>query len=564
MKRIFVIIALLLLACASAACEESGFTLTGTPAKGETQVRLYAAPDGKTVKATLESGQTCVITGASGNYYRVLRKNQTLYASMKRLAISCKAQADAPDTTSGTAALVSYTLSKSTYAQIPLTGTLAVGKSCHTLAALVYDTRQNRTESFAYRSASVQNGKIDLSKLRWWLSLQELTAGRKKLYLVALGNDGAALAYSTDFFVLGRAKEPSNLNRYCKITSQERLSDGSLASVWSQSDGKGSVTLQLPDSKTAALLTLEWGKPPESTSVRQYDGSGALLSSQTLKTGFYQDAVTILKKCRKIVLTPKGKNATLAEVRVYGASYPADVVQQWQSVPDKLDLMLFSTHQDDELIFFGGAVPYYSAQGKRIGMVYMANCGRDRYHEAMEGMWTAGLRAHPIFLGLKDMHVEALENARTAWQGEETVRRVVALLRRYCPDVVVTHDINGEYGHTQHKLTADILIKSVKLAADAAYDPASAKAYGVWQVKKLYVHLYEKNAILMDWDKPLASGSVVTPGMLAYVAFNKHHSQFDPYMWTSYTVRYDYRAFGLYASTVGRDVQKNDFFENIP
>ncbi len=121
----------------------------------------------------------------------------------------------------------------------------------------------------------------------------------------------------------------------------------------------------------------------------------------------------------------------------------------------------------------------------------------------------------PSFMDTQDLKANTVREARDARKGDESLQAVVAVLRRYRYSAVVAHDFEGEYGHAQHKLTADMLAKVVARAADPAYAPDSAEQYGVWQAKKLYVHLYPKNSITMDWTQPLYPDSPVTPILLA-------------------------------------------------
>lgn len=51
----------------------------------------------------------------------------------------------------------------------------------------------------------------------------------------------------------------------------------------------------------------------------------------------------------------------------------------------------------------------------------------------------------------------------------------VELLRRFKPEVVVDHDINGEYGHGVHMLNTWILQQAVEQSGDVQYFPESAR-----------------------------------------------------------------------------------------
>ena len=131
------------------------------------------------------------------------------------------------------------------------------------------------------------------------------------------------------------------------------------------------------------------------------------------------------------------------------------------------------------------------------------------------------------------------------------------------PEVVVTHDVNGEYGHGAHKVAADAAQRCIALAADAAWQDEQLAYKQPWQVKKLYLHLYELGQLRMDWRVPLDAFDGKTAFDMAEAAFQCHTSQLK----TGYCVEdfgpYDNAVFGLTFSAVGEDQDKNDFFEHI-
>jgi hypothetical protein len=139
----------------------------------------------------------------------------------------------------------------------------------------------------------------------------------------------------------------------------------------------------------------------------------------------------------------------------------------------------------------------------------------------------------------------------------------VEMLRRFKPVVVVGQDLNGEYGHGAHKLNALTLTEALDLSGDGKNFPQTAAAYGVWDVPKAYLHLYAENGLVMDWDIPLSRFGGRTAFEMAVEGFAKHVSQ-QPYFSVRQSGTWqDCRKFGLYRSTVGPDVEKNDLFENI-
>lgn len=138
-------------------------------------------------------------------------------------------------------------------------------------------------------------------------------------------------------------------------------------------------------------------------------------------------------------------------------------------------------------------------------------------------------------------------------------------IRRYRPEVIVTHDIKGEYGHEQHLVVADATPTAVRLAADEAYDPESVSQYGAWQVKKLYLHLGDAPTTQLDWSQPLSAFGGDTGMEIASRAFELHVSQAKNARWkvAEKGDRYDSTLYTLVFSTVGEDAAGNDFFEHI-
>ena len=143
-------------------------------------------------------------------------------------------------------------------------------------------------------------------------------------------------------------------------------------------------------------------------------------------------------------------------------------------------------HPDDDALFLGAVIPIYGAeQGREGAAVYLASRVRQRVDEALRGAWTMGLRAQPVFGGFPDIPNEYRSQFENTFRSADVVQYLVRQMRRLKPEVVVSQDLNGEYGHWQHVLLANAVLEAAPLAADAAYDPESAEQYGAWEVKKV-------------------------------------------------------------------------------
>lgn len=259
-----------------------------------------------------------------------------------------------------------------------------------------------------------------------------------------------------------------------------------------------------------------------------------------------------------------------------------DFVQRWE-LPNEgdTDLLLFSAHGDDEHLFFAGVLPYYAGQmGYQVQVVYLTdhhnNVGPTRLREMLDGLWATGVKTYPIWgtypdFMQRELSTTYMQYKRSNITRDDLIGFVMEQMRRFKPKVVVTHDFNGEYGHGQHMVLADIVTAAVEISMDPEQYPESAEKYGVWDVPKTYIHLYKENPVVMDWDQPLdAFGGQTAFYVSIYVAFQKHKSQvpdFESYYRNcSKATEIPKNSpiyYGLYRSTVGEDVAKNDFFENV-
>lgn len=268
-----------------------------------------------------------------------------------------------------------------------------------------------------------------------------------------------------------------------------------------------------------------------------------------------------------------------SEVYVFGEGEVPEWVQRWNPTPEKAEILFLAAHPDDELLFLGSAIAWYGVDQQRdIVVAYLTESNDCRRSEALNGLWTLGIRTYPVFGGFPDCagKTNRLKDIYRETGGKDRVQGwVTELYRRFRPDVVVTHDPEGEYGHMQHRMMADAAAAAFDLAAYPDCFPDTARKYGTWQVLKLYLHLYgdPEEQTRFNWDIPLPSLGGMTANERAEEAFSRHESQqgkgresrgvFTAFSVAEYGVkRYPNTAFGLYASRVGPDIAHDDFLEN--
>ena len=259
----------------------------------------------------------------------------------------------------------------------------------------------------------------------------------------------------------------------------------------------------------------------------------------------------------------KEEKLQLAEVTLYGPGEKPANVPQWVDL-EKADLMLLVAHPDDDLLWFGGLMPTYAGErGYKVQVAFLVPTGGLRKLEMMDALWTCGVTAYPALLNMGDRRGKTLQEQYSLWGQKTVTTKIVEVIRRFKPDVLVTHGLGGEYGHAAHKAVSDTVTRAVGYAADSTNRPASVEKYGIWQVKKVYMHEYSKNQIVMDWHVPLEAFGGKDGLAVAQEAMLCHASQVKGGWMVEDHGKHDNTIFGLYFTTVGEDIEKNDFMENI-
>ncbi len=358
--------------------------------------------------------------------------------------------------------------------------------------------------------------------------------------------------------------------------SVENVTDDSIETFVSVVGGS---TVNISCGTPMGGLYIMWNKIPGEWSYT-IDGSEHAAG----ENGFLHEYIELDSPTTEITVNIPQDGAQITDIYAFseGDELP-DWVQVWEEPYDRADIVLFSTHSDDEQLFFAGLLPYYAIEREAyVQVVYMTNHWdtTTRPHEQLNGLWTVGIRNYPIIsefpddarsLGSTSESTQTvLERARSVYNEDDWIQFEVEMIRRFKPQVIVGHDINGEYRHGAHILNTDALMQAVELSNDETYDADSVETYGVWDVKKTYIHLYDENQIVMDYDTPYESMGGKTPFEMSKLGYACHLSQ----QWTWFTdwvsqdkatdiATYSPCRFGLYRTTVGEDVLKNDMLENI-
>ena len=383
---------------------------------------------------------------------------------------------------------------------------------------------------------------------------------------------------------LGHAagEEAENITGQChfRLCSTQRkyttMTDGKYTTYW-ESNKIHQPWVAVESEKPIHGLYLCFRKMPDSFVIQVGDGENwkTVLDGDTRfqHTWYELDGVYHV---RVLSTDEKKLNMGFNEIFVFGEGETPSWVQRWEEPEEKADVMFVMAHPDDELLFLGGAIPTYDTEmGKRVVVAYLSWSNTTRRSEALNGLWAMGVRHYPEFGGFTDSYSSKVEQAYKKLGEDKVLAWVTELFRKYRPEVVVTHDLEGEYGHGQHKMIADACVRCYDLAADGEQYPESANSWGAWQVRKLYVHLYgdEAERTQFDWNVPLASFGGKTGLEVAIEGYAQHKTQegkgikirgkFHRFSVEETGTMYPNTSFGLYDSTVGPDETHTDFLEHI-
>ncbi|MGI8549499.1 MAG: PIG-L family deacetylase [Dehalococcoidia bacterium] len=242
---------------------------------------------------------------------------------------------------------------------------------------------------------------------------------------------------------------------------------------------------------------------------------------------------------------------------------------------DRLTLMFVHAHPDDEAFGSAGTLTRYSAEGAQTCLVVSTRgevgeihdpdldeaearprLGQIREEELRRAVEILGV-THLDFLGYEDSGMVGTPentNLRCFHQSslDEAAGRLVALIRRYRPQVVVSYGEDGGYNHPDHVRTHLVTACAFQDAGNPLRFPEAGEA---WQPQKLYGTGFSRKAMRSLWDamrergvrwpfgedgdeEPPNWGSpderlTATIDVSAYVpktrqALRQHRTQFDP------------------------------------
>jgi LmbE family N-acetylglucosaminyl deacetylase len=145
---------------------------------------------------------------------------------------------------------------------------------------------------------------------------------------------------------------------------------------------------------------------------------------------------------------------------------------------ETLKLMCILAHPDDESLGTGGILARYAAEGVETYLItatrgergWMGDEQDDPGLEALGRLRTGELQAAAQVLGLREVHfLDYIDGDLDRADPSEAIGKIVSQLRRVRPQIVVTFDPFGAYGHPDHIAISQFTQAAIVAAADPAY-----------------------------------------------------------------------------------------------
>ena len=186
-------------------------------------------------------------------------------------------------------------------------------------------------------------------------------------------------------------------------------------------------------------------------------------------------------------------------------------------------------HPDDEGFGCGGTLAMLAARGARITVVCATNgdvgeisdaslathqtLARVRQEEMRQAMAVMGI-TDLRFLGYRDSGMQGTEDndhPDSLYRAEpgKVVAQVVDIMRESRPEIVITHDPSGGYGHPDHTTFHRHVTQAFSLAADPSYSGTSVERPQTWTPRLLYYVCFPRSNFRRMWQQMLDSG--ITP-----------------------------------------------------
>lgn len=163
-------------------------------------------------------------------------------------------------------------------------------------------------------------------------------------------------------------------------------------------------------------------------------------------------------------------------------------------------------HPDDESIWTGGTLARHVERGGQADTVTCTWAhGTYRHAELIDALRQLGVERQPVMLGYADGGVPESAPGVPKFVDapfDDAVGAVVEHIRELRPDIVITYDAYGVYGHPDHIHAHRVALAAVEAAADSHLFADRGLA---WQVRSLYFVTIGVDQLAGGWDRLVAT-----------------------------------------------------------
>lgn len=193
---------------------------------------------------------------------------------------------------------------------------------------------------------------------------------------------------------------------------------------------------------------------------------------------------------------------------------------------ERLTLMVVHAHPDDEVITTGGILARYGDEGIRTvlvtatlgeeGEIVVPELNTEEVKARLAEVRREELNRAVAILGVTDLEILGYRDSGMAGtpsndhpasfnraDPDEATGRLVRLVRAYRPQVLISYNEQGGYGHPDHIAAHKITVAAFDAAGDGARYPAAGAP---WTPLKLYYTNSPRRHIQQAWAQMKARG----------------------------------------------------------
>lgn len=175
-----------------------------------------------------------------------------------------------------------------------------------------------------------------------------------------------------------------------------------------------------------------------------------------------------------------------------------------------LGLLCVHAHPDDEAIWTGGTLARYADEGARTAVVTCTWAEGTRRAAELERSLEILGAGRPRLLEYADARNAESAPGRPRLLDvplDEAVGRLVEHIREFRPDIVITYDGYGSYGHPDHVHAHRLTMAAVEASG---YDQLYRDAGAPWRPHALYLATIPRSVVVSHWEDIF--GSAPDPG----------------------------------------------------